>query len=227
MLTFVILVTLLLPKQCMASSTKPANLCRCLDSDEARNISSSGKAHVHCLCLLCKGKAVYPMTAWRHTQRANRARTETLDNQLLVPSTSSSEKSDTCDVVFQASYSFCESPSDLPSALAGRHYESDENEFENESTTSDHEIPSDEESSMSLSSDDNAACNSDDSSNGEEHNDSNRDEGGEEDLEQFLYDTVLRLVEIKGQAGFSQSPYTSGGRVLNHAQVVLEKIVTS
>ncbi|KAL9978534.1 hypothetical protein ACROYT_G016061 [Oculina patagonica] len=106
------------------------------------------------------------MTAWRHTHRANRARTETLDNQLLVPSTSSSEKSDTCDVVFQASYSFCESPSDLPSALAGRHYESDENEFENESTTSDHEIPSDEESSMSLSSDDNAACNSDDSSNG-------------------------------------------------------------
>lgn len=226
MFTFVILVTLLLPKQCMASSTKPANLCRCLDSDEARNISSLGKAHVHCSCLLCiKGKAVYPMTASRHTQRANRARTETLDNQLLIPSTSSSEKSDTCDVVFQASYSFCEFPSDLLSALAGRHYESDENELVNESTTSDHEIPSDVESSMSLSSDDNATCNSDDSSNGEEHNDSNRDEGGVEDLEQFLYDTVLRLVEIKGQAGFSQSIFEDllhwGKDIFNKANINL------
>ena len=218
MFTFVILVTLLLPKQRMASSTKQANLCRCLDSDEARNISSSGKAHVHCSCLLCKGKAVYPMTAWRHTQRANRARTETLDNQLLIPSTSSSEKSDTCDVVFQASYSFCEFPSDLPSALAGRHYESDENELENESTTSDHEIPSDEESSMSLSSHDG-------SSYSDEYNDSSRDEGGDEDLEQFLFDTVLRLVEIKGQAGFSQRIFENllhwGKDIFNKANINL------
>lgn len=57
MLTFVILLTLVMPKQCMASS-KSSNLCRCLNSDEARNLSSSGNAHVHCWCLLCKGKAV-------------------------------------------------------------------------------------------------------------------------------------------------------------------------
>ena len=97
------------------------------------------------------------MTAWRHVQRANRARTETLDNQLPVPSTSSSEVLDTCDI-FQALDSFCQFPSDLPSALVGRHFERDENELENESTTSDHDIlePSDVESSMSLSSDDSA-----------------------------------------------------------------------
>ena len=109
------------------------------------------------------------MTAWRHVRRANRARTETLDNQLAVPYTSSSEILDTCDV-FQASDSFCEFPSDLQLASVGRHYERDENEFENESATFDHEIlgASDGEVSMSLSSDDNATCNSDDSSNGEE-----------------------------------------------------------
>ena len=63
----------------MASTSikKQGNWCRCLDSEEAKNVSSSGKPHVHCSCLLCKGKAVYPMTAWRHLQRANRARNET------------------------------------------------------------------------------------------------------------------------------------------------------
>ena len=190
---FLILVTFFSIKCDLMASTsiKQGNWCRCLDSEEARNISSSGKPHVHCLCSLCKGKAVYPMTAWRHVQRASRARAETLDNQLLVPaSNSSSEILDTCDV-FHASDSFCEFPSDSPSALVGRHYERDENELENESTTCDHDIlgPSDGESST---------CNSDDSSNDEEHNDPNRNEGGDEDLEQFLYDTVLRLVEIKG-----------------------------
>ena len=226
---FLILVTFFSIKCDLMASTsiKQGNWCTCLDSEEARNISSSGKPHVHCSCFICKGKAVYPMTAWRHIQRANRAATETLDNQLPVPSTYSSEQSevlDTCDV-FQASDSFCEFPSNLPLASVGRHYERDENEFENESTASDHEIlgASDGEISMSLSSDDNATCNSDDSSNGEEHNDPNRNEGGDEDLEQFVYDTVLRLVEIKGQAGFSQSIFEDllqwGKDIVNKANI--------
>lgn len=199
MLTFAILLTLVLTKQCMALS-KSSNLCRCLDSDEARNLSSAGNAHVHCSCLLCKGKAVYPMTAWRHARRANRARTETWESQLLIPFTSSPEISDACDVEFEASASFSEIPSDLPSALlAGRQYERGENVLENESTASDDEMP------IGLPSDDNSPCPSDDSSNDEEHNDSNRDDGEDEDLDQFVYDTVLRLVEIKARAGFSQS----------------------
>ena len=90
---FLILVTFFAIKCDLMASTsiKQGNWCTCLDSEEARNISSSGKPHVHCSCSLCKGKAVYPMTAWRHVQRANRATTETLDNKLPVPSTSSSE----------------------------------------------------------------------------------------------------------------------------------------
>ena len=69
----------------------------------------------------------------------------------------------------------------------------------------------------------NATCNSDDSSNGEEHNDHNRNEGGDEDLEQLVYDTVLRLVEIKGQAGFSQSTFEDllqwGKDIVNKANI--------
>ena len=83
---FLILVTLSKKCEFMALSTKEGNLCRCLDSDEARNMSSSGIAHVHCSCLRCKGKAVYPMTAWKHLQRKSLARKETLDEQLQIPS---------------------------------------------------------------------------------------------------------------------------------------------
>ena len=55
---------------------------------------------------------------------------------------------------------------------------------ENESTGSDHEI--------SIGLHDNSACPSDDSSNDEEDNDSNQDDGQDKDLDQFVYDTVLR-----------------------------------
>ena len=60
----------------MASCSSQANLCRCLDSTEAENISTQGNAHVHCQCTLCVGKAVYPMTAWRHVQRERLAQGE-------------------------------------------------------------------------------------------------------------------------------------------------------
>lgn len=138
------------------------------------------------------------MTAWRYAPRANTARTENSDSQLLMPSTSSTVISDACDIEFEASSSFCEIPSDLPSAvLAGRQYELGENVLENESTASDHEMP--------IGLHDNSACPSDDSSNDEEDNDSNQDDGQDKDLDQFVYDTVLRLVEIKVRAEFSQN----------------------
>ena len=61
---------------------------------------------------------------------------------------------------------------------------------------------SDLESDMHMSSD-NASMHSDGFS---ENNDSEREELEEgEIMEQFVYDTILRLVEIKGKAGFSQS----------------------
>ena len=101
--------------------------CRCLNNNKARNLSLSGNAHVHWWCLLCNGKVVYPMTAWRHARGANNARTENSDSQLPMPSTFSTEISDVWHVEFEAS-SFCEIPSDLPSALlAGRQYELGEN----------------------------------------------------------------------------------------------------
>ena len=51
----------------------------------------------------------------------------------------------------------------------------------------------------------------------------NRNEGGDGYLEQFVYDTVLRLVEIKGQAGFSQSVFKDllqwGKDIVNKANI--------
>lgn len=61
--------------------------------------------------------------------------------------------------------------------------------LENESTATDHEMP------IGLH----------DSSNDEEDNDSNQGDGQDKDLDQFVYDTVLRLVEIKARAEFPQN----------------------
>ena len=69
-------------------------------------------------------------------------------------------------------------------------------DLENEMTVSDGD--SDLESDMHMSSD-NASMHSDGFS---ENNDSEREELEEgEIMEQFVYDTILRLVEIKGKAG--------------------------
>ncbi len=57
----------------MASCSRQGNLCRCLDGAEAENLSARGNAHVHCQCLICEGRAAYPMTAWRHMQRERTA----------------------------------------------------------------------------------------------------------------------------------------------------------
>ena len=40
--------------------------CYCNGTPEAREISQLGKAHVHCPCDKCNGKATWRMTAWRH-----------------------------------------------------------------------------------------------------------------------------------------------------------------
>lgn len=163
------------------------------------------------------------MTARRHLQRASTARQETLEER-TCESDQPSASGLNVGVVFQASDSYCEFSSDLPSALAGQPTDSEEGGSENSSIAS--EIPSDTESFMEMSSDGNAS--SDNISDGEEQNDSDRDEGEEEDLEQFLYDIVLRLVEIKGKAGFSQSVFEEllhwGEDIINKANSNLHAV---
>lgn len=46
----------------------PPSLCFCTVSQEAININSKSKGHVHCPCEVCSGEPVYPTTAWRHIQ---------------------------------------------------------------------------------------------------------------------------------------------------------------
>ena len=104
---------------------------------------------------MCKGKAVYPMTAWRHLQRTRSAGGETLDDQLVFPSTSHQRNQilvnriacpalDLLGKFFKHQIHSTKFPSDMPSAMAGRPYESGEDDIENESTAS--EIPGDAES---------------------------------------------------------------------------------
>ena len=37
-------------------------------------INSKSHGHIHCPCEVCLGEVVYPTTAWRHLQRAKKAR---------------------------------------------------------------------------------------------------------------------------------------------------------
>lgn len=50
------------------------SLCFCTVSQEAININSKSKGHVHCPCEVCSGEPVYPTTAWRHIQRWRKAK---------------------------------------------------------------------------------------------------------------------------------------------------------
>ena len=50
------------------------SLCFCTVSQEAININSKSKGHVHCPCEVCSGEPVYPTTAWRHIQRSKKAK---------------------------------------------------------------------------------------------------------------------------------------------------------
>lgn len=52
----------------------PPSLCFCIVSQEAININSKSKGHVHCPCEVCSGEPVYPTTAWRHIQRSKKAK---------------------------------------------------------------------------------------------------------------------------------------------------------
>ena len=149
------------------------------------------------------------MTAWRHLQWAEQAKSEHLEDEAAIPSNSSFEVFDSCQsgtssseplAAFGASDSYHEFPSSSSSAFAARPCGSDEEDLENEMTFSDGDR--DLESDMHMSSD-NASMHSDGFSG---NNDSEREELEEgEIMEQFVYDTILRLVEIKGKAGFSQS----------------------
>lgn len=92
------------------ASCPQGSICRCLESQEARDISSQGKAHVHCSCILCAGRAVYPMTAWRHAQKTKRTKLEITedDEAVNLSSGSASEEQSVSLLSAQVSDSYVE-----------------------------------------------------------------------------------------------------------------------
>ena len=50
------------------------SVCFCTVNQEAININLKSNGHVHCPCEVCTGEPVYPTTAWRHLQRSKKAK---------------------------------------------------------------------------------------------------------------------------------------------------------
>lgn len=184
----------------MASCTPQGNLCRCLDSTEAEEISSQGNVHVHCRCSICVGKAVYPMTAWRHLQR----------ERLMVQAEDEVQSAGDNDIVFNDPLD-CE----LAGSTSCRPIENyDEGNPDGQSSNSDggSDLNDRDDTIPNLDGNDNQqeADDGGDSSNGDDCNselamgESAMAELDEEEvIKQFVFDAVLRLVEIKSEAGFS------------------------
>ena len=182
----------------MASCSSQANLCRCLDSTEAENISTQGNAHVHCQCTLCVGKAVYPMTAWRHVQRERLAQgedqsagnrdiifnNEENEERLSIISGSGSDSYDGDESIHVQNLDGHESHDNLNQQGAnGGGYPSGDDDGDSSSTSTD---------------------DGEDPRGGDDDSQPSDDELDEEEaIKQFVLDAVLRLVEIKGEAGFS------------------------
>ena len=155
--------------------------------------SQNNSFHVHCLCDICNGKAVPPTTAWRHKERTKRVKLTTNDqggdNDGLCNSTSEDSA-----VEFSAFYS--------------------ERQITDQGnvTNADPLLLGDDDGNVMLSDDD-------DQGGEEEDNDQERlqnadeetcsengaisNENEEENFQKFVHDAVLKLVEIKGENGFS------------------------
>lgn len=152
-----------------------------------------GNAHVHCQCTLCVGKAVYPMTAWRHIQRERLAFGE-------------DQPADDRDIILNNE----ENEERLSINSDGGSDLHDNNE--NLHNLDEHDNQQDADNGCDSSSDDNGRdpIGGDDNFEPSDDDDPDPDEDDdideldrEEAIKQFVLDAVLRLVEIKGEAGFS------------------------
>jgi hypothetical protein len=172
----------------MESCSTQGNLCRCLDSAEAQNISARGNAHVHCQCAICEGRAAYPMTAWRHMQRERVAAID--EHQPLNGENVQSGDGDG------------NSGGDIHDS--GGNINTDSGDTGSDDDEGGGYVDDCGESDD----DDHGNIGGDPVDNGggdPELPDLDEDEELDEDavMKDFVLDAVLRLVEIKGEAGFS------------------------
>ena len=167
------------------------SLCLCTVSQEAMNIDSKPKGHVHCPCEVCLGEPVYPTTAWRHIQRSKKAKfaNEVQDEidccSLAEPESIETDETETF-VNFEKDVAY----------TSGFHSENASAEFcnfaENESGTS-------SEISMGDNSDLDSMLSESSSNVDENDSESEREDEGTrgDDINKFVCHAILRAVEMK------------------------------
>lgn len=150
--------------------------------------------YVLCFCEVCEGKAVLPMTAWRHRQRTKRARFE-------EPGRSEHDAAQT-----QTLPDVTEHVSEIrPSVHCSASYWEPPSYQLGNLADADPLVIGDADL---LNDDADADSNGDADDNSDDLDDDERDRDGSSDSEEqgmqrFIQDAVLKLVELKDEPGFS------------------------
>lgn len=156
--------------------------CRCTELK-----SNNNSFHIHCPCDICSGKAVPPTTAWRHRETTKRAKLTTDDHEEGDDEGLCNSISVDSAVEFSASYS--------EQQMTGL----------GNLTNADPLLLGDDDGNMMLS-DDYDQGGGEEAAADEETCSENgfiANENEEENFQKFIHDAVLKLVEIKGENGFS------------------------
>jgi len=189
--------------------TELPSLCFCTVSEKCLNINSQSHGHIHCPCEVCLGEVIYPTTAWRHLQRPKKARLSneqdeewsSLPNSEPGTSTSATNFSDDVDCERAsacgfysetASSGFC----DFAENVSDRD-ETDSVNSEGSSNSGNMTVDEEEENADSGSDEDFYDSNGPD----EDDNDSNGE--GEDDVDNFIFDAIIRAIEMKDQMAIS------------------------
>jgi len=155
------------------------SVCHCNDSETAIYVNSKTYGHIHCPCDVCDGKAVYPMTAWRHLQRRKRSHSSSCEELNSCDAATTEIEVSACFSYSEHSGASCES---LNFAAAGDDMDESEHDSEIEDESIELEIGGE-------------AVDSD--------SDTESSAVGERNFLDFVNDAVMRLVEIKGKNGLS------------------------
>ena len=159
--------------------------CRCTETAEARSFCAKNIAHVHCSCFRCEGKAVYPMTAWRKDSAKSAGfdlnESESPNGEPSLEQTSISAD----DSTIFASDSYADFSQEYNSGLlfAANAPSPAGSDLENEVEDSDYD--------------------SDGGRNQDDIGDDVDGGNGQNEPRDFVTEAILKLLEIKGEAGFS------------------------
>ena len=171
-----------------------ASLCFCTVNEKSVDINSKSHGHVHCPCEVCLGEVVYPTTAWRHLQRAKKARLSFEHGDCSLPNlevethitnfSDASESANAFAVYAEATSSgyceFAENVSDL-----------------------DETASINSELSCSSNSSENMTVDEEETDPGSDEDVYDSSGEGEDDVDKFIFDAIIRALEMKDQMAIS------------------------